>query len=46
MASSTGKELKAMLKKESGVGSSDDEDEEDEDIDSEYSKSALFIQGQ
>lgn len=39
-----GKELKAMLKKESGGGSSDEEDE-DEDIDSEYSKSAIFIQG-
>lgn len=34
-----------MLKKETGGGSSDDEDEEDEDIDSEYSKSAIFIQG-
>ena len=43
-----GKELKAMLKKESGGnGSSDDdeEEEEDEDIDKEFSKSAVFMQG-
>ena len=39
-----GKELKAILKKESGDDSSEEE-EEDEDIDNEYSKSAVFMQG-
>lgn len=44
-----GKQLKSMLKKESGIGGSSDEEEEeeeeDEDIDNEFSKSAVFMQG-
>jgi len=46
-----GKELKAMLKKETGENSDEDDDdeedeeEEDEDIDNEFSSSAVFMQG-
>ncbi|XP_066929749.1 general transcription factor IIF subunit 1-like [Clytia hemisphaerica] len=39
-----GKQLKAMLKSESGERSSDEEDD-DEDIDDQYSKNAMLIQG-